>query len=67
MVRMTINIDDRNWPKLGIVIDRRDLAGQPQVMQQQVQFDDALVTFEPHVKNALKAMVDELVKRRQGR
>jgi hypothetical protein len=67
MVRMEVTIDDRQWPKLSLLINRTGLSGQRTVHTRQFQYDGAYSQFENDLHNQLRPMIDELVKRRLGK
>lgn len=64
MVRIEIAIDDQQWPKLKMVINRTDVDGQRVALTNSRQYDQAYNQFENDVHNHLRPAVDQLIKRR---
>jgi len=59
MKTFEVTVNDIRWPKLLLII--RD---GPTTLREEVQlYDTAFTAFEPHVREALRRAVDEVVRR----
>ena len=67
MVRIEAVIDDRQWPKLSIVITRTNLDGTRAASQRSFLYDGAYSQFENDLHNQLRPAVDQLIQRRMNK
>jgi hypothetical protein len=64
VAQMTIEVDDEKWPRIRMIVTRKDESGQVHVTKHEQQFDTAYTAFEPHVHNHLAPLVEDVINRR---
>jgi hypothetical protein len=65
MLKLEVVIHDQLWPNVVITVTRQTYGGGPAIQQDKQQYDLAFGKAEVMVANALRPMVEELVKRHQ--
>lgn len=66
LVRLSLSIDDQQWPKLHIAGERIDASGGRVAFDHKQQYDLAYGAFENTLHNQLRPLVNELIERKLG-
>lgn len=67
ITKVSFSIDDNQWPKLHIAIERVTSTGARFISESKQQYDLAYGAFENELHNALRPAVAEIVERRTKR
>ena len=65
MLKLELVVHDQVWPNLTITVSRESWTQGKVVQQAKVQYDLCYVKAEEMAHNALRPMIEELVKRHQ--
>jgi hypothetical protein len=66
LVRLSLSIDDQQWPKLHIAGERVDASGGRVAFDDKMQYDLAYTRFENTLHNQLRPLVQEIIERKLG-
>ena len=66
ITRITLTIDDQQWPKLHLAGERVGHTGDRTAFDQKVQYDLAYSQFENLLHNQLRPAVSEIIERRKS-